>query len=190
MSSDHPVRTCVACRARRPQAELVRLSLDERGRVVPDLQRGRAGRGAWVCPCRACVALVEARPRLLGRALKREPPPSAAAGLLAGLQAALLVEIHGLTRRAAAAGLLRSGALQVMAEAPACLALVRATDASALSVAAASARAEGAVLAEIGLDRAALGRLIGRGPRALLAVRGGTPGDELALRLRWRLALG
>ena len=47
-----PERMCLGCRARRAQNELVRLQLRE-GWVVP--ARGSAhGRGAYLCPQRAC----------------------------------------------------------------------------------------------------------------------------------------
>ena len=57
-----PVRMCVGCRAKSPQAELVRVvrgvdgivRLDEA--TVQGVSRGRAeGRGAYLCPRRPCV---------------------------------------------------------------------------------------------------------------------------------------
>lgn len=51
-----PMRTCVGCRAVRPQAELLRSSLRD-GQVQPD-RADRAcsrGRSAYVCPVRACL---------------------------------------------------------------------------------------------------------------------------------------
>jgi predicted RNA-binding protein YlxR (DUF448 family) len=51
-----PIRTCVGCRAKRPQAELVRCVLDADGVAHVDRPRagrqgrsGRGGRGAWLC---------------------------------------------------------------------------------------------------------------------------------------------
>jgi uncharacterized protein len=43
-----PVRTCVACRARRPQAELLRIAKGTNG-LEPDAQRKLEGRGWYVC---------------------------------------------------------------------------------------------------------------------------------------------
>jgi uncharacterized protein len=43
-----PVRTCVACRARRPQAELLRIAKGEAG-LTPDDARKLEGRGWYVC---------------------------------------------------------------------------------------------------------------------------------------------
>ena len=42
-----PIRTCIGCRAQRPQAELVRCVLDAAGRARVD--RHGPGRGAWLC---------------------------------------------------------------------------------------------------------------------------------------------
>ncbi|SMC20394.1 hypothetical protein SAMN02746041_00905 [Desulfacinum hydrothermale DSM 13146] len=44
-----PHRTCLVCRSRQPKATLLRLALDERGRVVPDPRQVHPGRGAYVC---------------------------------------------------------------------------------------------------------------------------------------------
>lgn len=42
-----PERTCVACRRKRPQGELLRLTPQGQGWVVQ--QRNRTGRGLYVC---------------------------------------------------------------------------------------------------------------------------------------------
>jgi predicted RNA-binding protein YlxR (DUF448 family) len=42
-----PIRTCIGCRQRRPQAELLRCVLDAHGVVRVD--RHAPGRGAWLC---------------------------------------------------------------------------------------------------------------------------------------------
>lgn len=57
----------MACRARRSDAELVRISLDAHGTVVA----GRGpGRGAWICPTAVCLDRV-IKADALSRALKR-----------------------------------------------------------------------------------------------------------------------
>jgi uncharacterized protein len=67
-----PVRSCVACRTRRPQDELVRITLHE-GAMVPDAppaSRG-SGRGAYLCRDVTCVArALERDALLLRRALR------------------------------------------------------------------------------------------------------------------------
>ena len=50
-----PIRTCVGCRQRRPQRELVRLVRDADGVVVRDARGSAAGRGAYVCVEVACL---------------------------------------------------------------------------------------------------------------------------------------
>ena len=47
-----PTRTCVGCRQRRPDSELVRIQLDGTKPVIGG--RG-AGRGAWICADAACI---------------------------------------------------------------------------------------------------------------------------------------
>ena len=54
-----PERTCVGCRRKRGQAELVRLT-NEAGRVVP-APRGAPGRSAYVCPEQACLEAADKR---------------------------------------------------------------------------------------------------------------------------------
>ena len=44
-----PVRTCVACRSKKPKKELIRLVLDRDNRVVIDEYRKKEGRGIYLC---------------------------------------------------------------------------------------------------------------------------------------------
>ncbi|MFN2593737.1 MAG: YlxR family protein [Actinomycetota bacterium] len=55
MSADRPVRSCVACRTRRPQRDLLRVAVTPDGSVGLDTEPGRRGRGAYVCPDPACI---------------------------------------------------------------------------------------------------------------------------------------
>ena len=65
-----PERTCVACRRRRPQAELVRLAATPEG-VTVDRERRAPGRGAYVCPEADCIDAAGQRGgRVLRRALR------------------------------------------------------------------------------------------------------------------------
>jgi uncharacterized protein len=50
-----PVRTCIACRAKRPQTELIRIARSRDGRVAVDERGGAPGRGAYVCPGQSCI---------------------------------------------------------------------------------------------------------------------------------------
>jgi len=76
-----PLRSCVACRTRRTQDALVRITVVE-GRLTPDgMQDGarparrRPGRGAYLCPDVKCLERASARDSLLlRRALRSEGP--------------------------------------------------------------------------------------------------------------------
>ena len=75
-----PLRSCVACRARRTQDELVRVTVVD-GRYLPDGPPGarrRSGRGAYLCPDVTCVERALARDAgLLRRALRSDGPCTA-----------------------------------------------------------------------------------------------------------------
>jgi len=62
-----PERTCVGCRRRRGQDELVRL-VAARGRVVP-ARPGAAGRSAYLCPEETCLEAAEKK-RAFARAFR------------------------------------------------------------------------------------------------------------------------
>ena len=74
-----PVRSCVACRARRPQDGLVRVTLDG-DRLVVDGAPGASrhpGRGAYLCADTTCVArALERDALLLRRALRSRVTPT------------------------------------------------------------------------------------------------------------------
>jgi predicted RNA-binding protein YlxR (DUF448 family) len=74
---DGPVRTCLGCRRRDEQARLVRVVADGTA-VAVDPRRRAPGRGAYVHPDAACVALA-VKKRAFGRLL-RAPVEAAAAG--------------------------------------------------------------------------------------------------------------
>ncbi|WP_273935076.1 YlxR family protein [Kutzneria chonburiensis] len=66
--STGPIRTCVGCRAKASDSELLRVvARDEI--VVPDPRRGLPGRGAWLHPDPACLRAAERR-RAFPRALR------------------------------------------------------------------------------------------------------------------------
>ena len=50
-----PVRTCVACRKRAPKRDLLRWTVDERGRPIPDPAGRAPGRGGYVCRSEGCL---------------------------------------------------------------------------------------------------------------------------------------
>ncbi|HYX84072.1 MAG TPA: YlxR family protein [Gaiellales bacterium] len=83
------MRQCAGCGARRPQAELVRLRAVD-GTLVIDRDRRSGGRGAYLCPSRACAGAARRRgalarrlrcaltvPADLGDRIALERPPAA-----------------------------------------------------------------------------------------------------------------
>ena len=62
-----PERTCIGCRRKRGQAELVRLA-NQAGRVVPALP-GAPGRGAYLCHEQTCLEAADKR-RAFARAFR------------------------------------------------------------------------------------------------------------------------
>ena len=49
-----PQRTCIGCRQVKPKRELVRLVCTPEGELVVDETGKRNGRGAYLCPDKAC----------------------------------------------------------------------------------------------------------------------------------------
>ena len=64
-----PERTCIGCRSKRPQAQLLRCALGPRGATV---SRSAAGRGAWLCSYE-CFLTAERR-RAFDRAWRTAAP--------------------------------------------------------------------------------------------------------------------
>ena len=68
-----PLRTCAACRERRPQQELIRITASKDGSVAVDTTGKLPGRGAYLCNRAACCGLARKRGSLR-RALKCPVP--------------------------------------------------------------------------------------------------------------------
>ncbi|OAG27474.1 YlxR family protein [Thermodesulfatator autotrophicus] len=51
-----PQRSCIICKKKTAKHKLLRLALDEKGRVVLDKEYKQPGRGAYLCPDDSCVA--------------------------------------------------------------------------------------------------------------------------------------
>ena len=50
------MRTCVACREKKPKKDLVRILLNDENGLTVDLTGKKNGRGAYVCPSSECFA--------------------------------------------------------------------------------------------------------------------------------------
>jgi len=97
-----PVRTCLGCRRRQPQRELLRLRWSRDRVVIDQLGRRGPGRGAYVCAKIECWEAMVRR-RRLGRALSRDLPASDRIILAAAL--AGMISNPPLTLEAAVAAL-------------------------------------------------------------------------------------
>lgn len=67
-----PIRTCIGCRKREEQNQMVRLALDPQAvprTVVVDLRRRLPGRGAWLHPSTDCLQSAVSR-RAFARAFR------------------------------------------------------------------------------------------------------------------------
>ena len=77
-----PQRLCVACRQTSGKRELIRVVRTPEGTVEVDLTGRKAGRGAYLCPVRACWEQAISR-NMLDRALKTNLSPEDRARLRA-----------------------------------------------------------------------------------------------------------
>lgn len=81
-----PVRTCIACRSKRPKRELLRIVRTPNENVVLDTVGKVAGRGAYVCRQQECLETA-VQNSTLSRALKTTISPEIVAELRAQLAA-------------------------------------------------------------------------------------------------------
>jgi predicted RNA-binding protein YlxR (DUF448 family) len=164
---------------------LVRVCLGPDNVVYVDYGARLGGRGAWLTPRRDVIATAEAKPGLLARALEAEGG-CVTAGLLERVREANLRSVADLLSLSARAGALASGAEQAQAAVRSgeLLGLLVASDASATSLADAQGAREDLVVWSVPWDREELGRRIGKGPRAIVALRPSAPTRALAEQLR------
>ncbi len=59
-----PLRKCTGCGDMKPKKELVRVVKSPEGEVSLDLTGKKPGRGAYVCPCLACLQAARKARRL------------------------------------------------------------------------------------------------------------------------------
>ena len=145
----------------------------EDGTVLVDRSNKLPGRGVWVLPTRANLQLIESRPAILAKAIGI--PTCTTTGILEQTRVMLMARVLDLLSLAARAGLAASGELQVEeaihAGTPA---LIAASDASPQTIARVKTQAPHARFLSLPLDKDALGHKIGKGPRAIIALRPGS----------------
>lgn len=71
-----PERTCVGCRQTKPKKALIRVVRSPVGEVSVDPTGKKPGRGAYICPDRACLEAA-VKGKRLERALEHPIPPDA-----------------------------------------------------------------------------------------------------------------
>ena len=184
-----PIRSCIACRTEASPGELLRLVADAQGVVHPDLSAKLPGRGAWVHPSPACIDTLLKRPRIVSRALRCE---ASLDGLDERIHRGTLGRLLQRLSVAARAGCIVGGHDQILQQVARgqVLAFVSAADASRRSIEALCAAAPGLPEYSIELSKEALGGHVGKGPRAALGVRVGSPARALLDELRRYTALG
>ena len=102
------VRTCLGCRVRRAQKEMIRIVRNPGGAAVFDLSGKLPGRGAYVCPSRSCVTRLSAAS--LSRVLRQDVTLPAAEETLASLCGTLTRMMLNLISVARKAGMALYGA--------------------------------------------------------------------------------
>jgi len=69
-----PQRQCVGCRTMRDKRDLIRVVRSAEGEISLDFRGKKPGRGAYVCPERACLQKAR-KSRALERAFETAIPP-------------------------------------------------------------------------------------------------------------------
>jgi predicted RNA-binding protein YlxR (DUF448 family) len=106
----YPLRTCVGCRLTVSPSEMIRLVLDNEGRVVPDLAGKAFGRGTWVHPTLECLA--RGVPKGVARSLRTSVKADSVA-VVGAIRQAASRRVEGLLGSARAARLLAVGSAAV-----------------------------------------------------------------------------
>lgn len=81
-----PLRQCLGCREMKPKKELLRVVRSAEGEITLDLRGKANGRGAYVCPCTACLKKA-IKAKALSRAFDTEIPQEIYDALLTQMEA-------------------------------------------------------------------------------------------------------
>lgn len=73
MPNKIPMRQCVGCREMKAKNQLIRVVKSPEGEISLDFKGKKNGRGAYICPCRACLNRAQ-KSRALERAFKTQIP--------------------------------------------------------------------------------------------------------------------
>ncbi len=86
MQKKIPLRQCLGCREMKPKKELVRVVRSPEGVISLDLKGKAPGRGAYVCPEKACLNKAM-KSKALNRAFDMAVPDEVYAALTESLEA-------------------------------------------------------------------------------------------------------
>jgi hypothetical protein len=165
-----PERTCVACRRTAGADALLRLARTPDGSIVADWRGNLGGRGAHVCPTRACIAAAIGG-RALDRAFRASVRYPDAEELVTAARAALTRRLGALLGSAIGARRAVSGtdAVKHVLGLGHAVCIVVASDA-ADRVEIARSAAERGVAVRVASDKVALGMMLGKRPTAIVAL--------------------
>lgn len=176
-------RRCVVRRESADRQELVRLVAGPDGVVHVDYRARLQGRGAYVTPERAVIEVLEKKPGMLYKALGGAVRTE---GLLERVREAnrrAALDALSLAARSGSLAGGKAGVRDLLAD-PRTLGLVVASDASPRLVDDLRGRLRDRPLFTMGMDCDTLGRQIGKGARAALAIRDTSAGRNLVRELR------
>ena len=86
MPNKIPMRQCLGCREMKPKKELVRVVRSPEGVISLDLKGKAPGRGAYICPDKACLERAR-KSKALSRAFDQSVPDEVYAALAENLEA-------------------------------------------------------------------------------------------------------
>ena len=174
-----PTRLCVACRSTAPSTALMRLRVNDAGLLVPDPRAALPGRSAWICFCRSCVARLIKKPQILRHRLKRTVPNIDA--LREAINDHVQAQVVAAILRCRRSGLIVSGAHAVKKNRISSNIVVVAIAQDA-SIRHKQRNYPACSVFNINLSTVNIGKLINRGPRAVLGFLPGSPTTHL---LQW-----
>jgi len=179
-------RSCIACREKREQQQLIRFVLAPDKTIVVDYRHRLPGRGAYTCIDRGCIDTAVAR-NCFDRAFRQKLPAQQGEELVSAVAEAIGQRLLGLLGIARKAGGVASGTSQIQAilDRGEVHLLIAAVDAPAGTVSKAlkTAEAHGVKTARFA-DRESLGRVAGRDGRSLIGITNEQFAESLALEIK------